>query len=111
MNGLRRIIATALVGVAAPAVMALPVASVANASTCDSAVSAVNGYLDRHPDVNQSLTDINNENPGQVRDAYTTYFDNHPDVASEMRALKGPITSLNCTNELPSQIVNALAAL
>lgn len=115
-GGFRRIIAGAVLAVAAPTVLALPVAQ-ASPDPCNPVVvgtvtDSINGYLNRHPDVNQALIDINNNPPGQVGDAYDDYFDRHPDVASELRALKGPLSNLNCLNDaLPPQVVNALLAL
>ncbi|MGV0635442.1 hemophore-related protein [Mycolicibacillus trivialis] len=112
---LRRVLAGAVV--AAPLLLAVPVAHAAPADPCNPAVvrtvaDGINGYLARHPDVNQSLIDINNEPPGQVSEGYHGYFDAHPDVAAELRALRTPLHDLQCVNTaLPPQVVNALKAL
>lgn len=118
IKGVRRGFAGALVSLAVPAVIALPVASArppadpCNPVTVAAVSNSINGYLDRHPDVNQSLIDINTQSQGNLNSAYMDYFADHPDVANELRALKGPLSDLQCVNTaLPPQVVNALLAL
>lgn len=117
-KGARRGFAAALASLAVPAVIALPVANAhppadpCNPATVTAVTNSINGYLNRHPDVNQSLIDIDNQSPGNASSAYLGYFADHPDVANELRALKGPLNDLQCVNKsLPPQIVNALLAL
>ena len=110
-------LAAALIGLATPVVGtpvagAHPPADPCNPATVAAVSNSINGYLNRHPDVNQSLIDINNQSPGNVNSAYMDYFVDHPDVANELRALKGPLSDLQCVNtSLPPQVVNALLAL
>ena len=118
MNSVARMLVGGLAAAVAPAILTLPTAGArpsldpCNPVVVDSVAGSISGYLDNHPDVNQSLIDINNEPPGQVSDGYHSYFDDHPSVATELRALRGPLHDLQCVNtSLPPQVVNALKAL
>ena len=59
-------------------------------------------YLDSHPQTNQALTNISQQQAGpQSLGAVKTYFDANPQVAKDMQQLQQPLVSLAGRCKLP----------
>lgn len=111
---LRRGLAAALVATAAGGAAAtLLMGPSATAATDPCAASEVartvgrvatntGNYLDAHPQTNQALTTISQQQPGpQSLAAIKTYLDANPQVAKDLQQLQQPLQSLGSTCKLP----------
>lgn len=99
--------------VAAMAVPALPITPSATAApdpcaasqvakTIGSVANSTGEYLEEHPQTNQALTTISQQQGGpQSLVALKTYFDANPQVAKDMQQLQQPLTSLSGRCKLP----------
>jgi hemophore len=59
-------------------------------------------YLDTHPQTNQALTTISQQQAGpQSLAAVKTYFDANPQAAKDMQQLQQPLISLSARCKLP----------
>ena len=75
---------------------ALPRAPTAIRSAPFSLATSMSTYLDAHPQTNQELTDIANQQPAeQAEQAYQAYFDRNPQVENELQAINQPATDLS----------------
>ncbi len=90
---LNRAFAGGLLGVAASAVIALPVANAApcNTTVGQSASQTVQSYLDRHPDVKAELTAKSQAEGGNG--SLIDYLNRHPDVRQALITLANQCTS------------------
>ncbi|MEO3759036.1 hemophore [Mycobacterium sp. B14F4] len=115
-RGLFAVFAASAVGgavVAALAVPSLPMTPSATAApdpcaasqvakTIGSVANSTGLYLEQHPQTNQALTTISQQQGGpQSLVALKTYFDANPEVAKEMQQLQQPLTSLSGRCKLP----------
>ena len=115
-GGLFAVFATSAAGaavVAALAVPSLPITPSATAApdpcaasevakTIGSVANSTGKYLEDHPQTNQALTTISQQQGGpQSLVALKTYFDANPQVAKEMQQLQQPLTSLSGRCKLP----------
>jgi hemophore len=59
-------------------------------------------YLDSHPDANQALTAVSQQQPGpQSVAVLKTYFDAHPQEGSAIQQLQQPLVTLSSRCKLP----------
>ena len=115
-RGLFGVFAASAVGgavVAALAVPSLPMTPSATAApdpcaasqvakTIGSVANNTGAYLEAHPQTNQALTTISQQQGGpQSLAALKTYFDANPQVAKEMQQLQQPLTNLSGRCKLP----------
>jgi heme-binding protein len=124
-RGVYGVFAGGLLGAAASATIALPMANAAPpdtstsctatgvANTVNSVSTSISQYLGAHPDTNQALIDISKQPTTQANASYRTYFSTNPQVANELRNLQRPLTDMNsqCGIQLePSQVVTGFSA-
>lgn len=110
------LIAAALPG-AAVAVLAGPPATGANdpcaasevARTIGSVSKSMGDYLDAHPETNQAMTSMLQQQAGpQSVNGLKSYFDANPKVAGDMTSIAQPLASLSLQCKLPISIPQAL---
>ncbi|WP_124713953.1 hemophore [Mycolicibacterium nivoides] len=113
-GGLRRSLAAALavtgVGGAVVAALMVPSATAATdpcaasevARTAGGVATNIGNYLDTHPQTNQALTTISQQQGGaQSIAALKTYFDANPQAAKDIQQLQQPLASLGTRCKLP----------
>jgi heme-binding protein len=113
-GGLRRSLAVTLAvtaaGGATVAALMVPSATAATdpcaasevARTAGSVATSIGNYLDTHPQTNQALTTISQQQGGaQSLSALKTYFDANPQAAKDMQQLQQPLTNLGTRCKLP----------
>src|SRR5262249_28199695 len=109
-------IATAGVGAAA-AVLAGPPATGANdpcaasevARTIGSVSKSMGDYLDSHPETNQTMTTMLQQQAGpQSFASLKSYFEGNPKVAGDMTSIAQPLTNLSMQCKLPITIPQAM---
>ena len=102
--------AASAVGGASVAALAVPSATAATdpcaasqlARTIGSAATSMGTYLESHPETNQALTTISQQQAGpQSLGAVKTYFDANPQVAKDMQQLQQPLVTLSARCKLP----------
>ena len=109
-RSLYAVFAASAVGGAAVAALAVPSATAATdpcaaselARTIGSVATSMGTYLDAHPETNQALTTMSQQQAGpQSLGAVKTYFDANPQVAKDMQQLQQPLVSLSTRCKLP----------
>jgi heme-binding protein len=109
-RGLYAVFAASAAGGAAVAVLAVPSATAATdpcaaselAKTIGSVAMSTGTYLDAHPQTNQALTTISQQQAGpQSLAAVKSYFDANPQVAKDMQQLQQPLVSMSARCRLP----------
>ncbi len=96
--------AAALTGFSAPSATAAsdPCAASELARTIGSMATSMGTYLGSHPETNQALTTISQQQAGpQSLGAVKTYFDANPQVAKDMQQLQQPLVNLSTRCKLP----------
>ena len=79
-----------------------PCAASELARTIGSVATSTGTYLDSHPETNQALTTISQQQAGpQSLGAVKTYFDANPQVAKDMQQLQQPLVNLSTRCKLP----------
>jgi hemophore len=74
--------------------------------------NSTGAYLDSHPQTNQALTTISQQQGGpQSLVALKTYFDANPAVAKDMQTLQRPLTDLSGACRLPVTVPQILGLL
>ena len=94
----------ALMGNAAPSATAAtdPCAASELARTIGSVATSMGAYLDTHPQTNQALTTISQQQAGpQSLGAVKSYFDANPQAAKDMQQLQQPLVGLSSRCKLP----------
>ena len=94
----------ALMGNPVPAATAAtdPCAASELARTIASVAMSTGYYLDSHPETNQALTTISQQQAGpQSLGAVKSYFDANPQVAKDMQQLQQPLVSMGTRCKLP----------
>jgi heme-binding protein len=94
----------ALMGSTVPSATAAtdPCAASELARTIGSVATSTGTYLDSHPETNQALTSISQQQAGpQSLGAVKTYFDANPQVAKDMQQLQQPLATLSARCKLP----------
>lgn len=122
-RGLGAMFAAALVGGAVVAALTAPGAPPASAATDPCAASEVaktigsvanstSAYLDSHPETNQTLTTISQQQAGpQSLGALKTYFDANPQAAKDMQQLQTPLANLSSRCQLPLTLPQVMGLL
>lgn len=104
------VFAASTAGGAVVAALAVPSATAAPdpcaasevARTIGSVATSTGNYLDSHPQTNQALTTISQQQGGPASlGALKNYFDANPQVGKDMQALQQPLTSLSGRCKLP----------
>lgn len=79
-----------------------PCAASSVARTVGSVATSTGNYLDSHPETNQALTTISQQQAGpQSLAALKSYFDANPQVSKDMQQLQQPLVSLSARCKLP----------
>jgi hemophore len=120
----RRRIFTGLLVTTAPAaaiaVLAGPPATGANdpcaasevARTIGSVSKSMGDYLDSHPETNQTMTTMLQQQAGpQSFTGLKSYFEANPKVAGDMTSIAQPLTSLSTQCKLPISIPQAMGMM
>jgi heme-binding protein len=121
-TGRRRIFAGLLATTvpAAIAVLAGPPATGANdpcaaseiARTIGSVSKSLGDYLDSHPETNQTMTTMLQQQAGpQSLTGLKSYFEANPKVAGDMTSIASPLTGLSTQCKLPISIPQAMGML
>jgi hemophore len=107
-------------GFAAFAVVAGPPATGANdpcaasevARTVGSVSKSMGDYLDSHPETNQTMTSMLQQQAGpQSFTGLKSYFEANPKVAGDMTSIAQPLTSLSLQCKLPISIPQAMGMM
>lgn len=122
--GRRRKIFAALIAATAPgaamAVLAGPPATGANdpcaasevARTIGSVSKSMGDYLDSHPETNQTMTSMLQQQAGpQSLNGLKSYFDANPKVAGDMTSIAQPLTNVSLQCKLPISIPQAMGMM
>jgi heme-binding protein len=121
-RSLYAVFAASAAGGAAVAALAVPSATAATdpcaasevARTIGSVAISTGNYLDTHPQTNQALTTISQQQAGpQSLGAIKSYFDANPQVAKDMQQLQQPLVNLSTRCKLPvslPQLMNLMQA-
>lgn len=107
-------VVAALLGNAAPSATAAPDPCAASevARTVGSVATSTGNYLDSHPQTNQALTTISQQQAGpQSLGALKTYFDANPAVGKDMQQLQQPLVNLSGRCKLPITIPQLLGLM
>ena len=106
------VVALAIPGTPSADAAADPCAASSIAHTIGSvAVSSAN-YLDAHPETDNTLTAISQQQAGpQSLAALKTYFDANPQVAKDMQTLQQPLMNLSARCKLPLTLPQAMGLL
>src|SRR6201997_1337417 len=113
------LIATAVPG-AVIAVLAGPPATGANdpcaasevARTIGSVAKSMGDYLDSHPETNQTMTTLLQQQAGpQSFTSMKSYFEANPKVAGDMTTIAQPLTNLSMQCKLPISIPQAMGLM
>ena len=122
-TGRRRLLAgliAAAVPGAALAVLAGPPATGANdpcaasevARTIGSVAKSMGDYLDSHPETNQAMTTVLQQQAGpQSFTSMKSYFEANPKVAGDMTTIAQPLTNLSMQCKLPITIPQAMGMM
>lgn len=111
--------ATAAGGVAALALSSSPAAAAPDpcaasqiAKTVGTVATNTGNYLDAHPQTNQALTTISQQQAGpQTLVALKTYFDANPQAGKDLQTIQQPLTSLSTQCKLPVSLPQLLGLL
>jgi heme-binding protein len=110
----------AAVPAAAVALMAGPPATGANdpcaasevARTIGSVSKSMGDYLDSHPETNQSMTTMLQQQAGpQSVTGLKSYFESNPKVAADMAGIAQPLTNLSMQCKLPISMTQAMGMM
>jgi heme-binding protein len=117
-------LATGLIGAALPgaaiALMAMPPATGATdpcaasevARTIGSVAKSMGDYLDSHPETNQAMTTMLQQQAGpQSVTSLKSYFEANPKVAMDMTSIAQPLTGLSTQCKLPITIPQAMGLM
>ena len=89
-----------------------PCAASQVAKTVGSVANSMGTYLDSHPETNQALTTISQQQGGpQSLAALKTYFDANPQAAKDMQALQAPLANLGSRCQLPVTIPQVMGLM
>lgn len=109
-RSLYTVFAASAAGGAAVAALVVPSATAATdpcaaselARTIGSVATSTGNYLDTHPQTNQALTTISQQQAGpQSLGAIKSYFDANPQAAKDMQQLQQPLVALSARCKLP----------
>jgi hemophore len=104
----------ALAGIAGPSATAAsdPCAASEIAKSIGSVVTSTGNYLDAHPETNQALTTISQQQAGpQSIGSLKAYFDANPQVGKDMGTIQQPLISLSSQCKLPISLPQLVGLL
>ena len=107
-------VVTAIASPSAPSATAAadPCAASEVARTIGSVATSTAIYLDAHPETNNALTTISQQQSGpQSLGALKTYFDANPQAGKDMQALQAPLQSLSARCRLPFTLPQVMGLL
>jgi heme-binding protein len=116
----RRTLGAGLIAAAAVALMAGPAATGATdpcaasevARTIGSVSKSMGDYLDSHPETNQSMTSMLQQQAGpQSATGLKSYFESNPKVAADMAGIAQPLTNLSMQCKLPISMTQAMGMM
>lgn len=82
------------------------------ARTIGSVSKSMGDYLDSHPQTNQTMSALLQEQAGpQSLGALKTYFEANPKVATDMQKISDPLTGLSLQCKLPISIPQAMGLM
>jgi heme-binding protein len=119
-RGLYAVFAASAAGGAAVAMLAVPSATAATdpcaaselAKTVGSVATSMGTYLDSHPQTNQALTTISQQQSGpQSLGAVKSYFDANPQAAKDMQQLQQPLVGLSSRCKLPISLPQLMSIM
>lgn len=117
-RGLRVVLAATVAGagavVLAPSATAVPDPCAASgiARTVGSVATNTGIYLDAHPDTNQALTTISQQQAGpQSLEELKSYFDANPQAGQDLQAIQQPLIGLSAKCKLPITLPQVLSLL
>ena len=89
-----------------------PCAASEVARTIGAVATSTGNYLDSHPETNQAVTAISQQQAGpQSLAALKTYFDANPQAGKDLQALQQPLASLSGRCKLPVTLPQLLGLL
>ncbi len=89
-----------------------PCAASQVAKTVGSVANSMGTYLDSHPETNQALTTISQQQGGPASlAALKSYLDANPQVAKDMQTLQAPLANLGSRCQLPVTIPQVMGLL
>ncbi len=89
-----------------------PCAASQMARTVGTVATNTGGYLDAHPQTNQALTTISQQQAGpQTLGALKTYFDANPQAGKDLQTLQQPLVSLSAQCKLPVSLPQLLTLM
>jgi heme-binding protein len=89
-----------------------PCAASQIAKTVGTVATNTGTYLDAHPQTNQALTTISQQQAGQQSlVALKSYFDANPDAGKDLQAIQRPLTSVSTQCKLPVSLPQLLGLL
>ena len=89
-----------------------PCAASAVARTVGSVATSTGNYLETHPQTNQALTTISQQQGGpQSVAALKAYFDANPQVSKDLQQLQSPLQNLSLRCKLPITVPQILGLL
>jgi len=119
-RGLYAVFAASAAGGAAVAMLAVPSATAATdpcaaselAKTIGSVATSMGTYLDSHPQTNQALTTISQQQAGpQSLGGVKNYFDANPQAAKDMQQLQQPLVGLSTRCRLPVSLPQLMSIM
>ena len=82
------------------------------AKTVGTVATNTGTYLDSHPQTNQALTTISQQQAGpQTLGALKTYFDANPQAGKDLQAIQQPLASLSTQCKLPVSLPQLLGLM
>src|SRR5947209_20315783 len=89
-----------------------PCAASEVARTIGSVSKSMGDYLDSHPETNQTMTTMLQQQAGpQSLTGLKSYFEANPKVAGDMTSIASPLTSLSTQCKLPISIPQAMGMM
>jgi hemophore len=89
-----------------------PCAASEVAKTVGSVATSIGNYLDSHPETNQALTTISQQQAGpQSLASLKTYFDANPQAGKDMQQLQAPLVALSTRCKLPLTLPQVLGLM
>jgi heme-binding protein len=104
----------AVFAVSVPSATAAPDPCAASevAKTIGSVATSMGTYLDAHPQTNQALTTISQQQAGpQSLVALKTYFDANPQAEKDMESMQAPLQTLSAKCKLPVTLPQVLGLM
>jgi heme-binding protein len=124
---MRRMLVAGLIGAALPSAATVTVALMAGppatgatdpcaasevARTIGSVAKSMGDYLDSHPETNQAMTTMLQQQAGpQSVTSLKSYFEANPKVAMDMTSIAQPLTGLSTQCKLPITIPQAMGLM